>query len=217
MNSDPLICTLPSGIFATNTYVLGCPDTKKAIIIDPAQGSTPSVLNYLKNHQLVAEKILLTHSHWDHIADIDTLRSSYGNLPIYVHPADAGNLQKPGSDGIPFRIKITPCQPEKLLTENEEIDVGNMRLKVIHTPGHSPGAVCFYEEKHKLLFSGDTLFHGSIGNLSLPTGQPDLMWDSLNKLTKLPLDTKVFPGHGPSTTLREENWLPNAKEIFGAS
>ncbi len=87
-------------------------------------------------------------------------------------------------------------------------------IKVIHTPGHSPGGVCFYLPSEKILFSGDTLFRGTIGNLSLPTARPDLMWDSLKKLAALPPETKVYPGHGGPTTISAEKWIAHAKGKF---
>ena len=86
---------------------------------------------------------------------------------------------------------------------------------MIHTPGHSGGSVCYYDPKAQLLFSGDTLFHGTIGNLSFPTSNADRMWPSLAKLAHLPKEVKVYPGHGEATTIGKEPWLPKAKDYFG--
>jgi glyoxylase-like metal-dependent hydrolase (beta-lactamase superfamily II) len=100
------------------------------------------------------------------------------------------------------------------LIEGQKLTVGDLDIEVIHTPGHTPGGVCFYLPKEKVLISGDTLFRGTIGNLNFPTSRPDLMWGSLKKLAALPADTKVYPGHGGSTTIGAEKWIGHAKERF---
>jgi glyoxylase-like metal-dependent hydrolase (beta-lactamase superfamily II) len=90
-----------------------------------------------------------------------------------------------------------------------------LQIEVIHTPGHSPGGVCYLIEKEHVMISGDTLFKGSIGRLDFPSSDAEKMWSSLERLSRLAPETKVFPGHGESTTLARENWLKNAKNIFG--
>lgn len=209
-----MIQDFPSGPFETKAYVVSCPTTKEAAIIDPAPGAAEILIPYLTENQLNLQLILLTHSHWDHIADVAKIRDHY-HVPVYIHPLDAPNLITPGADGLPYWIPIPEVKPDKLLSEGELITVGTLQFKVIHTPGHTPGGVCFFSEKAGVLFSGDTLFRSSIGKLSFPTSEPDKMWESLSKLAQLPADTKVYPGHGPSTTIGREKWLANAKQIFG--
>ncbi len=194
--------------------VMGCSKTRKAVIFDPAPGSAEPINAYLTEHQLTPEIILLTHSHWDHIADVAALKTKW-QIPVAVHSADAPNLERPGADGLPTFLPIQGVTPDRLLSDGEEISVGSFKFRVIHTPGHSVGSVCFYEPGLGLLISGDTLFKGTIGNLSFPTSRPDEMWSSLEKLQKLDPSTKVFPGHGPDTVLSLESWLPRAKELFG--
>ncbi len=208
------IHAFPSGPFETNAYVVACSETSKAAIIDPAPESTDAIVKYLTENQLSPEKILLTHSHWDHIADTAELKRRY-HIPVYIHPQDTPNLEKPGTDGLPTFIAIEGVKPDALLNEGDTTTVGSLEFEVIHTPGHTPGGICFYCKKEGVLISGDTLFKGSIGNLSLPTSEPDVMWDSLDKLAKLPSETKVYPGHGSDTTIGSETWLPRAKEFFG--
>ncbi|NGX57120.1 MAG: putative metallo-hydrolase [Chlamydiae bacterium] len=209
-----IIKAILSGPFETNAYVIGCPATKEAAIVDPAPESTSAVVAFLKKENLKPIKILLTHTHWDHIADIPILRNEY-DLPIYVHERDAQNLRQPGSDGLPLFGAMESIEPEHLLKEGDQVSVGDLNFRVIHTPGHTPGGICFYEENKGILISGDTLFKGTIGNLSFPTASPDDMWDSLKKLNDLPPETKIYPGHGLETTIEEESWLPNAKQYFG--
>ncbi|WP_075883694.1 MBL fold metallo-hydrolase [Candidatus Protochlamydia sp. W-9] len=203
----------PSGPFSTNAYLIACLSTQKAIIVDPAPESANLLLDCLRKHHFILQSILLTHSHWDHIADINSIKKLY-DIPIYVHPLDQLNLEKPGSDGLPCWITIQPVKANIFLNDEDLIPVGQLTFKVIHTPGHSPGSVCFYEISQSKLLSGDTLFKGSIGNISFPTSQPDLMWTSLDKLAQLPPSTSVYPGHGPMTTIGNENWLPRAKQLF---
>ena len=208
------IHTFPSGPFSTNAYLAACPKTQQAAIIDPAPDSFSMIQDDLTAHHLTPKMILLTHSHWDHIADVFKFKAHFA-IPVYVHPLDAPNLIHPGADHLPCWLDFPSIQPDLFLEEGMKIPIGELVLQVLHTPGHSPGSVCFYEPHHHILFSGDTLFQGTIGNLSFPTSRPDLMWDSLAKLVHLPPETKVYPGHGPATTLREEaHWLKNARDLF---
>ena len=196
----------PSGPFHTNAILLGCQETKQAAVIDPSPGSTDLILKAAEKEGLKIEKILLTHSHWDHIADVHRLKELTG-ARAFVHSLDAENLRNPGSDGLPLMIPILGVEPDGFLEEGKAVHVGNLILEVIHTPGHCPGSVCFYIKKQKTLLSGDTLFKGTIGNLHLPTGEPDKMWPSLRKLAALPPETRVIPGHGNETVLAKESWL----------
>ena len=201
----------PSGPLRTNAILFGGDGI--GAVIDPAMGSADPILLEAEANGLKIEKILLTHSHWDHIVDLHKLQAKTGAF-VYVHPLDAANVEAPGSDGLPA-IPIAPVQPDFLLEDGEIIKVGALQLEVIHTPGHSLGCVCFYLEKEGILFAGDTLFKGSLGRLDLPTGHPEKMWPSLKRLAKLPSKTRVIPGHGPETEIGKENWLEKAEEFFG--
>lgn len=204
----------PSGPYLTNSYIAACSQTKEAVIIDAAPDSTNTILAFFEKHQIKCVGILLTHSHWDHIADAAALKDHF-QVPIYVHMLDVPNLESPGADELPLRMPITGVNPDVILEEGMIVKVGDLNFEVIHTPGHSQGSVCFYEPTQGVLFSGDTLFKGTIGNISFPKSAPNLMWDSLNKLAKLPPQTIVYPGHGRSTTIEKESWLPEAKKHFG--
>lgn len=209
-----IIQTFPSGPLATNAYLLICPKTQQTAIIDPSPGSAATLSNYCAAHQLKPEKILITHSHWDHIADVAVLKKKF-QIPVLVHSLDASNLEHPGSDGLQCWFDIEGVVADQFFKEGDIVPVGELKLTVIHTPGHSPGGVCFYCPEHHLLLSGDTLFKRSFGKLSLPTAQPHLMWGSLRKLAALPPETVVYPGHGPSTTIGKESWLADAEKIYG--
>ncbi len=208
-----MLRVFPSGPLETNAYVFYCPATKIAAIIDPSLGSSQPILMFLQEEHLTAQLILLTHSHIDHTADASILKRAL-SLKIGVHFLDAPNVVAPGSDGLPRFLPVEPVEPDFFLNEGDVISIGHLQGQVIHTPGHSPGGVCFYFPSEGVLFSGDTLFKGTIGNISFPTAQPDLMWLSLEKLAKLDPKTKVYPGHGPSTTIGSEPWLKDAKHYF---
>ena len=202
------------GPLATNAFLLTCQKTKSSAVIDPSQGSAAKLLQAANGKGAAIEKILLTHSHWDHIVDVASLVDKL-HIPVFVHAEDRENLENPGVDGIPIAVFCKGVENPHLLEEGQILRVGNLTLKVLWTPGHSPGGVCFYAEEEKILFSGDTLFCGSMGALHLPTAQPEKMWQSLRRLAKLPSDVRVYPGHGKMTTIGEESWLAQAKEIFG--
>ncbi len=208
-----LIKVFTTGPAETNSIIIGCSKTRQAAIIDVPLNSAELIVQALKNDSLTPQMILLTHSHWDHLADAVKLKKLL-DVPIYVHPEDAGNLERPGSDRLPLYFPIEGVKTEKFLTDGQIIPLGDLRIEVICTPGHTPGGVCFWLKEQKILISGDTLFKGTIGNISFPTARPELMWESLKKLADLPPDTRVFPGHGPETTIKAESWIRDAKKHF---
>jgi len=207
-----IIKVVSSGPLDTNGYFLGCDRTQRALFVDVPHGSFEQLVSNAEGFEV--EAILLTHSHWDHMGDLKALKDHF-DVPVYVHRADRPNVVSPGADGLPTMIKIVGIEPEGSLEEGQIITVGALKIEVITTPGHTPGGVCFYLPNEKLLFSGDTLFQGSIGILSLPHSNAEAMWASLKKLAKLPPETVVYPGHRLPTTIGRESWLPLAKQRFG--
>lgn len=193
----------PMGSMGANCYLYTCRATKKAVIIDPgAEGK--------KIHRWILEKgvkvdyILLTHGHVDHIGAVDELKGLLGDVLVGIHAGDAEMLTD-GKKNLSGYMGQSLVQKEAdiLLQDGQEIMVGNERLKIISTPGHSPGCVCFLSSEG--LFSGDTLFAGSIGRTDFPGGSLDQLLNGVKKkLLILPDQTRVFPGHGEETSIGEE-------------
>ncbi|WP_404665765.1 MBL fold metallo-hydrolase [Rhabdochlamydiaceae symbiont of Dictyostelium giganteum] len=197
------------GPIATCGYFIGCEQSKTAVLIDAPQGITQHIQKLLHQTSFSLKKVILTHSHWDHTADVASLLEQF-TLDVYVHANDYANLKHPGSDGLPLFFPLQGIETTFFLKEGDVIEEGSLEFDVMETPGHSPGSVCLWMKKENILFSGDTLFQGGMGNVSFPTSNPLFMKQSLQKLGKLPLDTVVYPGHGESTTIQAEAWIKSS-------
>lgn len=211
--SSLTVVPVPSGPVSTNAYLIICNETNCAAVIDPSAGSFAQIAPLITKRKITLTHLLFTHSHWDHIADAVQFVQEF-HPEIVIHKEDSQNLMTPGSDRVPCWISISGVTPSRFITDGDTITIGTSLWHVIHTPGHTPGGVCYHCEEEMLLMAGDTLFKGTIGRLDLPTGEPVRMWKSLEKLAELPPETVVFSGHGPKTTIGQEKWLANPKEHF---
>ena len=182
-NENLSIEKLQLGPWGTNTYILICARTRNSLVVD-APGEAGTVINRLKSTK--PRYILLTHDHMDHIGALDELRSDL-NVTLVAHAADSGKLSPP---------------PEMMMNDGDIIALGELELSVIHTPGHTPGGLCFLTGRH--LFSGDTLFPGGPGKTWSPGAFKQIMESIMKKLLVLPDDTQVYPGHGEITVLSKE-------------
>lgn len=190
------------GPIMANCYILGCEDTREAVVIDPGDESDV-ILTTLASHQLTVKAIVNTHGHFDHVGANRRMKEATG-APLMIHPDDApmlGDLSR-AAGAFGLSAENSP-DADRLLDEHDEIGFGKYTLTVLHTPGHSRGGICLYMPGY--LFVGDTLFAGSIGRTDLPGGDYQTLIDSIKqKLLVLPEDTRVFPGHGPETTIGRE-------------
>jgi hydroxyacylglutathione hydrolase len=192
------------GPLATNVHVLADPRSREAIAIDTATPCLAWITDELAARDWTLKLIVSSHGHWDHIGDNAAVAQHTG-ADVGAHPLDHDRLIHPSTNA-PF--DIPPSVPAVDLAEGGEVRFGSIRLRVLHTPGHTEGSVCLYEPDEGLLFSGDTLFAGGWGRVDLPGGDPDAMVASLGRFLDLEDGVHVFPGHGPETTIgRERAWL----------
>jgi hydroxyacylglutathione hydrolase len=193
------------GPVATNVHIIADARSREAIAIDTATPSLAWIGDELASRGWTLKLIVSTHGHWDHIGDNAAVVEHTG-AEIAVHPLDRERLTNPQPLFAPF--EIPPSIPAVELAEGGLIRFGVIRLRVLHTPGHTEGSVCLLAEDEGLLFSGDTLFAGGWGRVDLPGGDPALMVGSIARLAGLEDPVGVFPGHGPATTIgRERAWM----------
>lgn len=189
--------TLQVGSFEVNCSILA--QAKKALIVDPGQ-EAKRILKALAKLELSPAAILLTHGHFDHIGGVSEILAEYPKLKVYLGKEDMKFIGEKRNQ-LPPDYPLTAFGNLIAAELAEELPFG---IKVIATPGHTPGGVCYYLAREGLLLAGDTLFAGSVGRTDLPGGNMATLMNSLEKLKGLPKETQVVPGHGPFTTIADE-------------
>lgn len=200
---DPIVETITVGPLGANCYIFGCPEDKAAIVIDPG-GEPEKIIRRLKEKGLTPIMIVNTHAHVDHTAGNGSIKEHY-NLPVAIHEGDADfmisafNLELSQVYGLP-----RPTAADKTVRDREVLQLcRHHSLRVIHTPGHSRGGICLLSGN--ILFTGDTLFAHSVGRSDLPGGSADELLRSIKeRLLPLGDSIRIFPGHGPDSTIKEE-------------
>ena len=190
------------GTIQENAWIVGLEGRDDCVVVDPGD-------EYSKLAKAIGDKkvsaILLTHGHFDHIMAVGELAAATG-APVYIHPLDMEMLDDMRLNGGLGRMGVSarpgPAIHAKAL--DEELSAAGMDFEIIHTPGHSKGSVCLYLPDEGALFAGDTLFMGGFGRMDLHGGSPLEMRESLRRLFTLPGEVRVYPGHGPSTTIGDE-------------
>ena len=206
-----IVKTLTVGAFASNNYLIVCEETKEAVLID-AGGDYNATMQEVNSSQINFKYIFHTHAHLDHISGDYELKTKAG-VKIFLHKDDKFLVDKFNDQLNMFSMPdVENPVIDEYIEDGQILKVGNLKFKVIHTPGHSPGGVCFLVDN--TLFSGDTLFADSVGRTDLPGGSYEQLQDSIvNKLFILDENIKVYPGHGDSTTIKHEK---ENNPFFGA-
>ncbi|MFQ5990358.1 MAG: MBL fold metallo-hydrolase, partial [Candidatus Methylomirabilales bacterium] len=176
--------------------------SREALLIDPGLESE-GIYDVIQEERLQLSAIVNTHGHFDHVCGNAFFKVKTG-APVLLHPEDVPLMRQAVEQALAFGFQVpAPHPPDRLLNEGDEVTVGESRLRVFHTPGHTPGGICLYGEG--VVFVGDTLFNGSVGRTDMPGGSYEVLISSIrSKLLALPDETAVYPGHGPSTMIGEE-------------
>lgn len=193
-----------TGPIDVNTYILKDEETKEAVLIDVG-GSFESIKKELDDEGYTIKYILNTHGHFDHVLGETEIPEKYPEIPIYLHKDDNFHLGRLKREMGYFGLKpeSNPLVIKDFIDENTDLRIGNNKIQVFHTPGHSQGSLSYYTDGK--LFSGDALFFRSIGRTDFDDGDYDTLINSIKtKLLTLPDETIVYPGHGPSTTIKDE-------------
>ena len=207
-----IVQTLPVGPMQANCYVLGCEKTGAAIVIDPGDEGA-RIISVINEQKLQLKLIVNTHGHVDHIVANADLKEKT-SAPLCIHSADADMLVNPQKN-LSFFIgaPVTSPGPDRLLAHGDILEVGELHLEVMHTPGHSQGSICLLGDD--CIFTGDLLFAGGIGRYDFPGSSYTDLIDSLQKVIALDDALVVYPGHGPATTIgHEQRTNPFLKQPF---
>lgn len=200
--------TFVGGSLETNSYLVGDGESGEALVVDAAHGVTADVVAAARAAGWRIGRIVITHAHWDHIADAAALREATG-APLAAHPLAVERLATPASlTGDELPVPIPSARPDELIGDGDEVRLGAHPFRVLHLPGHDPAHVVLFSEADRLFFGGDVVFPGGHGNTELPLADQATMDRSLVRLRDLPPDTVVYPGHGAPTALgAEAGWI----------
>jgi hydroxyacylglutathione hydrolase len=204
-----MILQLRIGLLDSNCYLVYERDGGEAAIVDPGFSRPDQLEAEVRRRNLRVAYILNTHGHFDHVIGAPSL--TYCSARYGIHPADRDLLAN-GGGAASFGLPVLPMPaPDLDLIDGTVLNLGALSIKVVHTPGHTPGCVCLYLPEEEALLTGDTLFRGSVGRTDLPGGDARLLTQSLKRLLTLPPATRIYPGHGDASTLGREGrhnpWL----------
>jgi len=206
------IHAIPGAPLDANCYFIADVGAGDAILVDAPWQIADQIAQLAEELGVTVRLIVCTHGHWDHTMGLHELIAAT-RAEVVCHPLDGEMLEHPSFAPFNFPFELHAVSVDRYLEEDDEVEVGNHRFTVLHTPGHTPGSICLYSAQDGLLFTGDTLFAGTCGRMDLPGGNPAQMVNSLQRLRALPPDTVVYPGHGQETTIGNEDWLERAEEL----
>lgn len=197
-----IVKRIPAGIYAANCYVLYSENEKEGIVVDPG-GDVDDIVKFIVENNIDIKHIVLTHGHGDHIGGVMDLKNKL-NVDLLIHEADADMLKDANMNlSNIMAIGSVEITPDRFLNDGDVLEFGEVKLSVIHTPGHTLGGICLLSGDK--LITGDTLFKGSVGRTDLQGGNYETIINSIKeKLLVLPGNTRVYPGHGPDSTIEYE-------------
>jgi glyoxylase-like metal-dependent hydrolase (beta-lactamase superfamily II) len=189
------------GPLQVNCFIAYDKGSHDAIVVDPGD-EAEKIIRLIEERELTVSRIVCTHAHFDHIGAVRRLKEKTG-APVIIHRGDYDMYIRADGQAVLWGYEIAqPPEPDMYASDGNEMAVGRSRFKVLHTPGHSPGGICLYGEG--VLFSGDTIFAGSVGRTDFYGGSMTELRRSFSRVLSLPPETKIFPGHGPLSTVKKE-------------
>ena len=201
------IRAFPAGPIETNAFLVTDQETNRALIIDAPMDVTETILAAAREAGATVERIVITHTHWDHIGDAALLKEQSG-APLAAHPLAVERLASPGGATAELPFEIPGVTPDELLDEGDAVALGEHRFTVMHLPGHEVAHIVLYSESDRMFLGGDVLFPNGHGRTDIPGSDQEVMNRSLARLLDLPDDAVVYPGHGEPTTIgRERPWM----------
>lgn len=192
------------GIASTNCFVVADESAGLAVIFDAPNDTVAPLLDEAKSRGWNITGLWLTHGHFDHIADHAVVTERFPSARVLIHALDEPKLLRPASSLFPLPFTIPPRRADEYVVDGQERKLGSLNVRVMHTPGHSPGHVCYYFPDQDILIGGDLIIGGSVGRTDLPDADPEQLDESIRQVMKLPDGTRLLPGHGGPGTLGDE-------------
>jgi hydroxyacylglutathione hydrolase len=199
-----IIAMNTGGIAATNCFLVADEPSKWAVLFDAPNDTVAPLLDEVTRRGFDLIGLWLTHGHFDHIADHKVVTDRFPSARVLIHPLDAPKLRNPRSSTFVLPFTVPPREPDGTVEDGQSLQIGALRVEVIHTPGHAPGHVMFHVPDEKVLIGGDLIIMGAVGRTDLPDSDPDALDASIRRVMRLPDDTTLLPGHGQPSTLGEE-------------
>ena len=192
------------GVAATNCFVIADDATKQAVLFDAPDHTVSPLLDQIDKRGWTLIGLWLTHGHFDHTADHKVVSDRFPNAKVLIHQLDEPKLINPNMTRFQLPFTIPPRKADAYVTDGQRLSIGELKVEVLHTPGHSPGHVMYYLPSENTIVGGDLIIGGSVGRTDLPDSKHSDLEQSIRRVMKLPLETRLLPGHGSISTLREE-------------
>jgi len=192
------------GIAATNSYLIADEKSKQAVLFDAPNDTTAPLLEEARKQGWEVVGLWLTHGHFDHVADHTEVTGRFPKAKVLIHREDEVKLSRPPKLPIPVPFEVPPRPADGFVGEGDELRIGDIKVQVMHTPGHSPGHVAYYLPEEGVLVGGDLVIMGAIGRTDFADASYEALARSIRRIMQLPGRTKLLPGHGEPSTLEQE-------------